>query len=70
MKTTFPYRGTLELATFEYGCLARAKYEGCDEAEARGRDEQPLSVKLPLIRCGETYSAWQYQFEDTVQSFG
>ena len=34
-----------------------AKYQGGDEAEARGTDEQPLSEKPSLIRCGETYSA-------------
>ena len=27
-----------------------AKYQGGDEAEARGTDEQPLSVKTLLIR--------------------
>ena len=42
-----------------------AKYQGGDKAEARGTDEQPLSIKPPLIRCGETYSAWQKQFKDT-----
>ena len=31
-----------------------AKYQGGDKAEARGTDEQPLSIKPPLIRCGET----------------
>ena len=30
------------------------KYQG-----GGGTDEQPLSDKPPLIRCGETYSAWQ-----------
>ena len=28
-----------------------AKYQGGDEAEARGTDGQPLSDKPPLIRC-------------------
>ena len=55
MKTAFPYRYILALPTFEYGCL----YQGGEEAEARGTDEQPLSVKLLLIRYGEDYSAWQ-----------
>ena len=32
-----------------------AKYQGGDKAEARGTDEQPLSDKPPLTRCGETY---------------
>ena len=36
-----------------------AKYQGGDEAEARGTDEQPLSDKAPLIQRGETYSAWK-----------
>ena len=36
-----------------------AEYQTGDEAEARDTDEQPLSDKPPLIRCGETYSAWQ-----------
>ena len=34
-----------------------AKYQGGDEAEAKGSDEQPLSDKPPLIKCGETSSA-------------
>ena len=49
----------MKLPTFEYGCFGGAKYQGGDETEARGTDEQPLSDKPPLIRCGETYSAWQ-----------
>ena len=36
-----------------------AKYQVGDEAGARGTDEQPLPVKPPLIRYGETYTAWQ-----------
>ena len=36
-----------------------AKYQAGDEAEARGTDEQLLSDNPPLMRCGETYSAWQ-----------
>ena len=38
--------------------VCEAKFQGGDAAEARGKDEQPLSDKPPLIRCGETYSAW------------
>ena len=44
----------MKLPTFEYGCFGGAKYQGGDETEARGTDEQPLSDKPPLIRCGET----------------
>ena len=41
-------------------CLfEEAKHRGGNEAEARGSDEQQLSDKPPLIRCGENYSAWQ-----------
>ena len=36
-----------------------ARYQGVDEAETRDPDEQPLSDKQPLMRCGETQSAWQ-----------
>ena len=36
-----------------------AKYQGGEETEARDTDEPPFSDKLPLIQCGETYSAWQ-----------
>ena len=36
-----------------------AKYQRGDKAEARGTDKQPLSDDPALIRCGETYSAWQ-----------
>ena len=57
MKTAFPYRHILKLPTFEYGCKAR--YQGGNEAEARGTDEQRLSDNPPLIQCGETCSAWQ-----------
>ena len=32
-----------------------AKYQGGAEAEARGTDEQPISYKPLLTRCGETY---------------
>ena len=35
------------------------KYQGEDEAKARGTDEQQLSDKPPLIQYGETYSGWQ-----------
>ena len=39
--------------------LGETKYQGEDETEARGTDEQPLSDKPPLIQYGEAYSAWQ-----------
>ena len=39
--------------------VCEAKYEGGNKVEAWGTDEQPLSNKPPLIRCGEIYSAWQ-----------
>ena len=39
--------------------LLWAKYQAGDEAEARGTDEQLFSDNPPLMRCGETYSAWQ-----------
>ena len=54
MKTVFPYRYILALPI-----LNMAIYQGVDEAEARGTDEQPFSVKPLLIRYGETYSAWK-----------
>ena len=44
---------------FSIWLFGMAKYQGGDEAEARGTDEQPLSVKPLLIQYGETYSAWQ-----------
>ena len=47
MKTEFPYSYMLWL-------FGVAKYQGGDEAEARGTNEQPLSVKLLLIQYGET----------------
>ena len=49
MKTAFPYRWL----------FGGAKYQGRDEAEVRGTDEQSLSNKPPLTRYAETYSAWQ-----------
>ena len=36
-----------------------AKYQGGDKAGAKSTDDQPLSDKLCLILCGETYSVWQ-----------
>ena len=34
------------------------KYQGRDDAEARGIDGQLLSDRQPSIRCEKTYSAW------------
>ena len=55
MKTAFPYRYIPELPTFCIWLFGGAKYQGGDEVEARGTDEQPLSDKPSLTRCGETY---------------
>ena len=41
MKTAFSYRQIPELPTLEY-LFGGAKYQGGDEAEARGTDEQPI----------------------------
>ena len=50
MKTECPYRYILELPTFKYDCLVDGtKYQGGEETEARGTDEQPLSDKPPLV---------------------
>ena len=59
METAFPYRYILWL-------FGVAKYQRGDEAEARGTNEKPLSVKPLLMQYGETYSA---QFKDIVQKF-
>ena len=55
MKTAFPYRYIPELPSFAYGCLVRLNIKEGGEVEARGTDEQPLSDKPPLMRCGKTY---------------
>ena len=47
------------IAYFWIWLFGGAKYQGGDEAGARGTDEQPLSDKLPLIQYAETCSAWQ-----------
>ena len=46
---------------FRMWLFGGAAYQGEEEAEAgrRGTDEQSLSDKPPLIRCGETYCTWQ-----------
>ena len=54
-----------------WGCISR---RGRDRGGEGGTHEQPLSDKLPLIRCGETYSTWQQQFKSkflrsTTKSF-
>ena len=56
VKTAFLYQCILELPYFEYGCLVRQSRRGIgrDEEEG-GTNEQQLSDKPPLIRCGETY---------------
>ena len=43
--------------TIPFWLLDGAKYQGGAEAKERGADEQPLSDKPPLTRCGEIYSA-------------
>ena len=40
---------------FCIGLFGGAKYQGGDDAEASGTDEQPLPHKPPLTRCGGTY---------------
>ena len=54
MKTVFSYRysGVTYFCVWLFG---GAKYQGGDEVEAKGTDEQPLSDKPPLTRCGESY---------------
>ena len=56
VKTAFLYQCFLELPYFVYGCLVGQprRKRGSGE-EGGGTDEQHLSDKPPLIRCGETY---------------
>ena len=58
MKTAF-HTDTFWHYLFWIWLFGVAKYQGGGETEARGTDEQPLSVKPLLIRYGETYSTWQ-----------
>ena len=59
VKTAFLYRCMLELPYFEYGCLVgQPRRRTGRGGEGGGTDEQPLSDKPPLIRCGETYCTW------------
>ena len=63
LKTAFLYQCILELPYFEYGCFLGQPRRGRDGGgEGGGTDEQHLSDKPPLIRCGETYSTWQWYF--------
>ena len=56
VKTAFLYQCLLELPYFEYGCLVGQPRRGRGRGGKRGgTDEEHLSDKLPLIRCGETY---------------
>ena len=60
VKTTFLYRCILKLPYFDYDCLVGQSRKGRGrDREGAGTDEQPLSDKPLLIRCGETYSTWQ-----------
>ena len=60
VKTAFLYQCLLELPYFVYGCLVGQPKRGRGRGEEEGgTDEQHLSDKPPLIRCGETYCTWQ-----------
>ena len=60
VKTTFLYQCILKLPYFEYGCLVGATKERKRQRRGGGAtDDQPLSDKPALIRCGETYCTWQ-----------
>ena len=60
VKTAFLYQCFPELPYFVYGCLVGQPRRGRGRGgEGRGADEQHLSDKLSLIRCGETYCTWQ-----------
>ena len=60
-KTAFLYQCILELTYSEYGCLVGKSCQGGEgrDEEGGGTGEQHLSDKPPLIRCGQTYCAWQ-----------
>ena len=47
------------ITSFWIWLFSGAKYQGRGKAGARGTNEQPLSDKPLLIRCGETHSTWQ-----------
>ena len=60
LKTAFLYQCILELPYFEYGCLVGQPRKGRGRGgEPRGTNEQHLSDKPPLIRCGEIYCIWK-----------
>ena len=60
VKTAFLYQCILELPYFEYGCLVGQSRRGIGRGEeGGGTDEQHLSDKLPLMRCGENHCTWQ-----------
>ena len=55
VKIAFLKRYILELSTLWWDCISRRERGRRGEGST---DEQPLSDKPPLIRCGETYSTW------------
>ena len=60
VQTAFLYGCILELPHFKYGCLVgQPRRGGGRGGEGGDTDEQPLSDKPLLIRCGETYCTWQ-----------
>ena len=60
VKTAFLYQCILELPYFEYGCLVgQSRRRISRDEEEGGINEQQLSDKPTLIRCGETYYTWQ-----------
>ena len=46
-----------------FGEAACQRRRAADAGMGVGSNEQPLSDKPPLIRCGETFSTWQYKFK-------
>ena len=60
VKTAFLYHCLLELPYFEYGSLVEQPSRGRIRGrEGGGTDEQYLSDKPPLIRCGGAYCTRQ-----------
>ena len=59
MKTKLSYRIQSGITYFSIWLFGGAKHQREDETEARDTNERTSSDKSPLIRCGETYSAWQ-----------